>query len=465
MPPVKGAANTPGEAVKPDPFVSTTNACKMCKPLGAALAFMGIEGCVPFLHGSQGCATYMRRYVISHFREPVDIASSALGEKQAIHGGGPNLKLGLLNVMKKYGATAIGVATTCLTETIGDDVSMLVKEFKKEFGDLPLPEIVHVSTPSYGGTQAEGFQAALRAVVDQLATDEAKSTQVNVLSNFVSCEDIRHLKDLFEDFGLNAAILPDYSERLDGPALEDYVKIAPGGTPVARIRAMGGARATIEFGRVLDPEKSAGGLLAERFSVPLHSLGLPVGLRECDAFFGVLEEISGRPLPRRHELARGRLVDAYVDGHKYLSGKTAVVYGEEDLVVAMCAFLSEIGVKPVLAASGGQSGRLAGAVSAVTADILREPPEVREGVDFYEIAARARELSPDLVIGNSKGYRVLGRELDIPLIRVGFPIHDRFGAQRVLHLGYAGTQRLFDQIVNAVIEKKQADSDVGYGYI
>ena len=65
-------------------YVSTTNACKMCTPMGAALVFKGIENAVPFLHGSQGCATYMRRYIISHYREPVDIASSALGEKSAV---------------------------------------------------------------------------------------------------------------------------------------------------------------------------------------------------------------------------------------------------------------------------------------------------------------------------------------------------------------------------------------------
>ncbi|MEG6552208.1 nitrogenase component 1, partial [Desulfocurvibacter africanus] len=152
------------------PYVSTTNACKLCKPLGAAVAFRGIEGCVPFLHGSQGCATYMRRYVISHFREPVDIASSALGEKHAVYGGGPNLKKGLLNVMQKYGAQVIGVATTCLTETIGDDVGQILREFRAEFGqELKLPELVHVSTPSYEGTHMEGFHAAVRAVVDQLA--------------------------------------------------------------------------------------------------------------------------------------------------------------------------------------------------------------------------------------------------------------------------------------------------------
>ena len=113
-------------------YVSSTNACKACMSLGACIAFKGIEGCVPFLHGSQGCATYMRRYLISHFREPVDIASSSLGENDAVFGGGPNLKQGLVNMINKYQAKAVGIATTCLTETIGDNVPAIVKEFMKE---------------------------------------------------------------------------------------------------------------------------------------------------------------------------------------------------------------------------------------------------------------------------------------------------------------------------------------------
>jgi hypothetical protein len=118
--------------MKRSPYVSTTNACKLCRPLGACLAFRGIEGAVPLLHGSQGCATYMRRYIISHFREPMDIASSSLGEKHAVYGGGPNLKQAIKNVMTKFGAKVIGIATTCLTETIGDDVPGIVKESLKE---------------------------------------------------------------------------------------------------------------------------------------------------------------------------------------------------------------------------------------------------------------------------------------------------------------------------------------------
>ncbi len=464
------------------PYVSTTNACKLCKPLGACLAFRGIEGSVPLLHGSQGCATYMRRYIISHFREPMDIASSSLGEKHAVYGGGPNLKQALQNVMSKFGAKFIGVATTCLTETIGDDVPAIVREFRTQTrnSSFPnLPALVTVSTPSYSGTHMEGFHAAVRAVVEQLAEDKtrahtARPTSVNLLPGFLSPEDLRHLKEIMDDFRLPSVILPDFSMTLDGPALQDYEKIPRGGTPIEDIRRMGGAAATFEFGATLDC-RTTGKFLEDRFGTVLHTMGIPIGIREADVFFDALEQLSGTDCPEKHVLERGRLVDSYVDAHKYLFGKRAVVYGEEDLVVALTSFLAEIGIIPVLCASGGRSGRFKQAIERVTAGIARPSvsdesgrrshrPAVREGMDFQQIEELALELSPDLLIGHSKGY-TLARKLGIPLIRVGFPIHDRFGGQRILHVGYRGTQSLLDRIVNALIEGNQNDSPVGYAYM
>jgi len=452
-------------------YVSTTNACKLCKPLGACIAFRGIEGCVPFLHGSQGCATYMRRYIISHFREPIDIASSSLSEKHAVYGGGPNLKKGILNVMDKYNPDVVGIATTCLTETIGDDVKRFLWEFQEEFGqgEQPLPTLVRVATPSYSGTHAEGFHATVKAVIEQLAgVDHSLSTHspsINVLPGLVSPADLRYLREVVQDFGIKGTILPDFSDTLDGPAQLDYLTIPEGGTPVADIRAMDGAIATLELGRVLQGTGDTGGeVLQERFDVPLHPLGLPIGLRESDRLFNLLQSLTGQPIPQIHASERGRLVDAYVDAHKYIFGKRAIVYGEEDLVVALTAFLTEVGVKPILCASGGNSGQLGPAIEAVTADIVKEPIPVRDNVDFYEIGEQIDQIKPDLIIGTSKGYPI-ARKHQIPMIRVGFPIHDRFGGQRLLHLGYRGTQRLLDQIVNAVIDKKQADSPVGYGYL
>jgi nitrogenase molybdenum-iron protein NifN len=448
-------------------YVSSTNACKACMPLGACLAFKGIEGCVPFLHGSQGCATYMRRYLISHFREPVDIASSSLGEEQAVFGGGPNLKQGLVNVINKYQAKAVGIATTCLTETIGDNVPAIVQEFLREAvlegSCAEMPALIAASTPAYSGTHMEGFHAAVKATVQSLATDDASHGGVNLLPGLVSPADLRYLAEVMDGFGLDATLLPDYSRPLDAPASAEYEILPAGGTPLADIRRMGGAQASLEFGWCLG-DGTAGRDLLERCGVPLVSLGLPMGLRHSDALFAALEELSGSSTPERHALERGRLLDAMVDGHKYLAGQRAVVYGEQDLVIGLASFLAEIGVQPVLCASGGRAPGFAEKIAEVTGELVREPVMAVDGVDFYRIAEMSRELAPDLMVGHSKGYRI-SRELGAPLVRVGFPIHDRFGGQRLHHLGYRGAQELYDRLVNAVMEKKQTDSPVGYGYI
>lgn len=444
-------------------YTATTNGCKLCKPLGASLAFRGIESCVPFLHGSQGCATYMRRYIISHFNEPIDIASSSLGEKNAIYGGGPNMKLGLKNVTSKYSPKVIGVATTCLTETIGDNVPMILKEYQTEFCNEDSPLVVHVSTPSYSGTHMEGFNAAVKEIVDQLATDSEPNETINLLSGFISAADIRYLRDVCEDFKIDATILPDYSDTLDGPALNDYPLIPEGGTPLAAIKKMPGARATIELGSTL-PKETGGKVLKKKFAVPRHQLSLPIGIRATDSLFDLLSELSGNATPECHTAARGRLIDSMVDGHKYIFGKRAVVYGEEDLVVALTSFLSEIGIKVVLCASGGKSRQFESSIRPIIEELDCEMPVVREDVDFFDIEKQAKELGVDLVIGHSKGYSFARKE-DLPLIRVGFPIHDRVGGQRILHLGYHGAQSLFDLITNTVIEKKQDDSPVGYSYM
>jgi nitrogenase molybdenum-iron protein NifN len=113
-----------------------------------------------------------------------------------------------------------------------------------------------------------------------------------------------------------------------------------------------------------------------------------------------------------------------------------------------------------LAATGAITGRLAGALAAVGAG----GAEVLEDGDHQHIGERIEHLQPDLILGPSKSYTT-SRKLSIPLVRVGFPVHDRIGAGRILHLGYRGTQRLFDEIVNTLLEHNQDESETGYAYL
>jgi nitrogenase molybdenum-iron protein NifN len=443
--------------------VSTRNACKLCTPLGACLAFRGIEGCLPFLHGSQGCSTYIRRYLISHFREPMDIAASNFSETSAVFGGKSNFEAGIRNVVTGYRPKVIGVATTCLSETIGEDMKLLFQQYREQHWQEGHPEMIHVSTASYRGTHVDGFRDAVRAVTQSLALRGEPTERINLFPDMVSAADLRYLKEVLADFGLAASVLPDYSETLDGPSWAEYEKLSAGGTSLEDIRALGAAQLSVTFGGTQAGKPSAGAWLADACRIPHRILGMPIGIRASDAFFETLAEAARRPIPARHVQERGRLVDALVDGHKYVAGKRAVVYGEEDLVVGLASFLCEIGFEPVLCASGGRSG----AFTRVLREAVPELPDsctVASGVDFVDIADAAAAARPDLIVGHSKGYR-LARSLGVPLVRVGFPIHDRVGGQRVLHLGYRGAQQLFDTVVNTMMAHKQEASDVGYSYL
>jgi nitrogenase molybdenum-iron protein NifN len=59
----------------------------------------------------------------------------------------------------------------------------------------------------------------------------------------------------------------------------------------------------------------------------------------------------------------------------------------------------------------------------------------------------------------------MSRRMKRPLIRVGFPVHDRVDGSRLHHLGYRGAQQLFDRIANTLIAVKQNRSDIGYTYM
>jgi nitrogenase molybdenum-iron protein NifN len=280
----------------------------------------------------------------------------------------------------------------------------------------------------------------------------------------VSPADMRYLKEILEDFGVPYMMLPDYSQTMDGGPWGEYHRIPPGGTSASAIATAASAMASIEFGSTIEATKSAAGYLDMMFGVPAYHLPLPIGINGSDKFFSLLETLTGEKRAEKYEDERRRLVDAYADGHKYVFDKRVIIYGEEDLVIGMTAFLREIGMVPVLCASGGKSGLLKKRIEEIVPDMDELGIKVREGVDFVDIEDEAKILQPDFLIGNSKGY-TMSRKNNIPLLRLGFPIHDRFGGQRMHHLGYRGTQELFDRIVNTVIEQRQNASSIGYTYM
>lgn len=431
----------------------SVNPCKMCMPLGGVMALKGIEESMVILHGSQGCSTYIRRHMATHYNEPIDIASSSLTEDGTIYGGAKNLKLGLKNIIKLYNPKIIGVLTTCLAETIGEDIGRIIIEFGEENPGTSDIKIIPISTPAYSGTQAEGYYKTLRRLVEYLSTGDIKTKKINIIAANINPGDIRLLKSILDLFKVEYTILPDVSETLDAGYNKKYNKVPKGGTSLRDIALMGGAVATIEMDCSAEIGSTAGDYLFETFGVPIFKCAVPIGLKATDVFINLISQISEKPVPKALEKQRSRYLDGIIDSHKYNGEGRAIIFGEPEIVYAVTSLCVENGITPLLIATGSKNKILKGKLKELTKD-LDNQPIIIDDTDFEIIEKHAKELKANLLIGDSNGRR-MEKKLEIKLIRIGFPIHDRVGAQRAVNVGYYGSLRFLDEITNSILERKE----------
>lgn len=443
------------------------NPCKLCMPLGVVTAFSGIKKCMSILHGSQGCATYIRRHMATHYNEPIDIASSALTEQGTVYGGEKNLLKGLNNLSELYDPEVIGIGTTCLAETIGEDTPAIVDKFYEQHPDSKI-KIITVPSAGYSGTQNEGFFRALHAILVQTLEDEAiaqKYTEktseplINIVTPIISPADTRWLKSLLKGMGVRFTLLPDLSDNLDGVTGKTYHRLKEGGTSLQEIASMVDANLTIEFSEFVDTIDSPAQYLKENYGIPFVRLPLPTGVQGVDRLVAVLKA-NGAHVPVSLKTERGRFLDAMVDSHKYYGGVKIAIFGEPDFVVGMTHLCCENGLVPVLVSTGSVCKKLKRAIAEEIEQVKTiykiEKSKILDDCDFESIEQECIDLQVKLMIGNSDGRRI-SHKLDIPLIRRAFPIHDYVGGQRVRMLGFDGSMTVLDELANQVIEHTESN--------
>ncbi len=434
------------------------NPCKMCMPMGAVTALYGIKKCMSILHGSQGCSTYIRRHMATHYNEPVDVASSSLTEEGTVYGGEQNLLVGLNNLIQLYEPEVIGVITTCLAETIGEDIVRIIDKFYEENPEYKNIKIIPVPSPGYAGTQFEGYMKALYQIVKSLDMDTAKNGKVNIVTSTLSPADTRYLKELLESFSIDYILLPDLSENLDGVHKTIYERLPSGGTSIKDIGQMAGAKLTLELSSFTEESPSVAEYLHETYGVPYKKCNLPVSLRDNDNLIAILCEITGKEMPAKLQNERGRFLDAMIDAHKYSGEARAVIYGEPDFVYSTVRLCAENGIMPLIAATGSKCSNLEEMLTKEIQEVadcyFYERFEILDDVDFQTIEELTRELDANILIGNSDGRR-MAEKLGINLVRRSFPIHDRVGGQRLRTLGYDGALTFLDEIANCILAKKE----------
>ncbi|HJW03156.1 MAG TPA: nitrogenase iron-molybdenum cofactor biosynthesis protein NifN [Azospira sp.] len=414
------------------------NPLKMSQPIGAALAFLGMDRCLPLMHGSQGCTAFGLVLFVKHFRETTPLQTTAMNEVTTILGGLENVEQALVNIHKRAQPALIGIVSTGITEAKGDDVAGFLPLIREKHPELADMEVVFVSTPDFAGAFQDGWGKAVLAMVEQLAKPSKvrRPWQVNILPGcHLTPGDIEELREMVEAFGLTPVFLPDLSGSMDGHIPETFLPTTLGGTKVDALRGMGESAYTIVIG---EQGRAAAAKLKEIAGVPYTVFDRLTGLKPCDDFLALLSRLANTEVPARLQRQRSQLLDAMLDGHFYFGKKRVAIAAEPDLLYALTSFLTEMGAQIQVAVTSTESPLLA---QVPAAEVL-----IGDLEDFERGAVGA-----DLLITHSHGRQAAER-LGIPFWRAGLPTFDRLGAAHQVSVGYRGTRNLIFEVGNVFIE-------------
>ena len=432
------------------------NPAKTCQPIGAMYAALGIHKCMPHSHGSQGCCAYHRSHLTRHFKEPVTATTSSFTEGASVFGGMSNLTTALNNIFSIYDPEIVAVHTTCLSEVIGDDIPMIIAKNEKD-GKIPEGKtVIHANTPSFTGSHVTGFSSMVAGAIKYLSEKTGETAdKFNILPGYVDASDMREIKRLVSELGIDATVLPDTSDVLDTPHTGVYKMYPEGGTSVAEIRKMGDSVATIGCGEFAS--KDGATKLEKKCGVPSSVLELPVGLKNTDIFIDTLRRTAGVDVPDSITLDRGRLLDMISDMSQYFHEKKVAIFGDPDHVIAMTQFMVEIGMVPTVVVTGTPGKRFEKKVKEILNEVNPEA-HVEAYTDIHKLHQIIKNKPVDLLLGNSYGKYVARSEGNLPFVRFGFPIMDRTGHRVFPLVGYKGAMFYLDKIIDQFFDKADREN-------
>ena len=430
------------------------NPAKTCQPIGAMYAALGIHGCMPHSHGSQGCCSYHRSHLTRHYKEPVIATSSSFTEGASVFGGLANLTQALNNIFTIYNPDVVAVHTTCLSEVIGDDIPMMIKKSAEE-GIIPAGKyVIHANTPSFVGSHITGFASMCTAMVRYFSERRmGMRNQINLVPGYVDPADMRELKRITKEMKIDSIMFPDTSDVLDLPQTGVYHMYPKGGTTVDDLKSTGDSMATLALGHFAS--HPAATELDEKCGVPCAFLELPIGLSQTDRLIHALRNYAGVDVPDSITQERGRLIDVMSDMHQYFHGKRVAVAGDPDHVISLCQFLVELDMKPVYVITGSPGNHFENRVHEILKDQVPDAM-IKQNADLFELHQWIKNSPVDLIIGNSY-CKYIARAENIPAVRFGFPILDRMTHRLFPTVGYSGAMHLLNKIVEATFDKRDRE--------
>jgi len=395
------------------------NPIKLSQPMGATLAFLGVDQCMPLMHGAMGCTSFTKVFLTRHFCEPIAVQTTAVSDITAVLDGGDySIVESVKNITQKVTPSLIGLHTTGLPETKGDDIRGVASKI-----DFPL---VYVNTPDYEGGLESGWALAVKAMIEQLTKitdciDERKA----VILPHVSLQpiEVEKIKEFISRFGFEVHALPDLSTSLDGHLGEKQAAISSGGITVKAIKRLADARLVITIGDSMLPCVKA--LQVKNPAIRHYHFPHLQGLEATDSLVSMLLTESGLDSPHPGIARwRKRLQDAMLDSHFSLGQTRFLVAGEPDQLAGICQALTEAG------------GRIRAAISTVDSPQLKRiKADLVQVGDMEDAEQLAGEY--DVLVSNFHA-EALAHRFHKGLVLRGYPNWEQVGNQLKNDVLYEG---------------------------
>ncbi|MDX9744342.1 MAG: nitrogenase iron-molybdenum cofactor biosynthesis protein NifN [Arcobacteraceae bacterium] len=408
------------------------NPLKLSQPMGALLCFLGIKNTMPLMHGAIGCASFSKVFFTRHFNDPIAIQTTAVNDITAvIDGGDYSISEAIKNITAKVQPDLVGLFTTGLTETKGDDIkgaTYLLRDVQK---------MVYVHTPDFEGGLESGWSKSIEALIEQLVEvqTEIKPSKALLIPNvnFTPLE-TEKLKEQIALFGFDEVLaLPDLSESLDGHLGVKQGALTSGGISIEEIKNLADCKVVITVGESV--QKAGEKLLAKNELIQHLHFDAVSGLLNSDTFYKSLMELENLKAPHPSiQRWRKRLQDALLDTHFLLGGKKIVLALEYDQALSIGSLLNEVGADIVSVVIPNKIVTLQNSIfkNVIVGDMSDVEKEMEDG---------------DILISNFHGERIC-QKLHKTLILRGFPNYEAVGNQLKYDLLYEGSAQFLFEVAN-----------------
>lgn len=382
-----------------------------CKLFGAHQALSGIQDAVVLLHSVVGCnfGSMTFHFACGHM-EDVRQTCTVINDSDVVFSGERSLEEALWNVRELYAPQWIFIVTGCVSDLIQDDVATVARRFQQQSGT----RAIVVEAAGYRGDFQEGFEEALLALAEEMEPSQPSlEPTVNILG-----------------FGADDPRLT-YDLKALAKLMEGKVRI---GTAFAQctskeVRHAPQAGLNLVFGRGLTLAKE----MNRRFGTPYVCLDYPCGLVGAKVLWHSLSQQFGLDFSKEEQAFRAFTRDGAVPVYSYLQalhGMPAAVVATTARSRGLAAFLSqELGV-------------------CVEVQAQRESIQ-----DLEKLYDQIRQSEAAFLLGSSFEQEIAD-VLNLPLLRVDYPVFDRVCLTDRPYIGARGTLCLLEDLLDEIFHAR-----------